>query len=163
MVATKVFRTEILEPLLAESDDGKVSADAQHGQNSNASLAVCQVRGGHVLPLLREDAGGFPMRISSFATTDHDGAQKLNACHDFGELSRLCGCCGEQLGICLMATGAARLSMTEERVSVVTLGGTGANRPAQPLALRSVRVFPVPGHVAAFQRRTATLFWWLTL
>ena len=45
MVATKVFRAEILEPLFAESDDGKVSADAQHGQNSDASQAVCQVRG----------------------------------------------------------------------------------------------------------------------
>ena len=109
MVATKVFRTEILEPLFAESDDGMVSAAAHHGQNSDASQAVCQVRGGHVLPLLfRVDAGEFPMRISSYATTDHDGAQTLNACHDFGELSRLCGCCGEQLGICLMATGAAR-------------------------------------------------------
>ena len=45
MAATKVFRTEILEQLFAQSDDGKVSAD---DLNSDASLAVCQVRGGHM-------------------------------------------------------------------------------------------------------------------
>ena len=46
MAATKVFRTEILEPLFAESDDGKVSADdlLNMDKNTDASLAVCQVR-----------------------------------------------------------------------------------------------------------------------